>query len=86
MGDTVTADDFCWSCNRREPITRRPYQVCLECGHVYQTAGDLRRAYRREFWNGWRHWGGEPWWRLAWRLLTARASRIYFCQECTHDF
>lgn len=60
------------------------YIGCYECGHLYRTAGALRRAYRREVLRLPGH--GIPfWWRL-WRALTIRASQITFCQQCIHDF
>lgn len=67
------------------------YIACMECRHVYRRARDLRRAYRRElrlmWWDipdGWRPYVLRlRWWR---NYLTARASRIDFCQYCTHDF
>jgi len=65
---------------------RSPYRVCFECGHVYPTSRDLRRIYRRKFWQMSR---GMPWRRQLWRLrrvMTVRASQISFCQYCIHDF
>lgn len=64
------------------------YRICGECGHVYPTGGSLKRAYRRELWSGWRTaYQPRPalWW-VLWRLLTIRASAIFFCQACIHDF
>ncbi|GAA4439665.1 hypothetical protein [Phytohabitans houttuyneae] len=40
--------NHCFSCQRDEPAVRA-YVVCGECGHVYRTARELRRACRREF-------------------------------------
>lgn len=70
------------------------YLGCFECGHLYRTAGDLRRRYRQQLrdmipppalrWGRlqlwWFHWLPQlwPWW--------PRIQRIYFCQECAHDF
>lgn len=66
----------------------RAYQVCLECGHVYRTAGALRRDYRREYWRvaSDDQFGREPLWRRLRRVATVRASRVSFCQHCVHDF
>lgn len=52
------------------------YQVCYECAAEYPTARALRRAYRK---------GGAA---LPgrFRRLFVRASRVYFCPECLHDF
>lgn len=60
------------------------YITCGECGHLYRTARELRRAYRRQVLGG-RSWGVPLSWRL-WKALTARARSIYFCQMCIHDF
>lgn len=40
-------DVHCYSCNEDEDGPA--YIACGECGHLYRTAGELRRAYRREF-------------------------------------
>lgn len=91
-------DDWCYSCWQSEPLNgKRPYNICGECGHVYWTARQLRRAYRRTLAARMpdqphrRRWFGyDPfdltWAQLAWYSITARASRIYHCQECAHDF
>jgi hypothetical protein len=69
------------------------YLACLECGHMYRTAGELRRAYRAALWRTWhdhrRLFGPDFGSGLAatlWRMATVRASKIYFCQHCLHDF
>lgn len=59
------------------------YIICGECGHLYRTARDLRRAWRREVLRPGFH---VPLWRRLWRAATIRARKIYFCQECIHDF
>lgn len=61
------------------------YIWCFECGHVYRTAGDLRRAYRRQYWETSKHFG-DPVWRRLWRVAAIRVKNIHFCQECIHDF
>lgn len=74
-------DVHCHSCNVDEP--GYGFIRCAECGHLYRTAGELRRAYRT------RLAGpalGVPRWRRLWRALSIRASDISFCQECIHDF
>ncbi len=68
-----------------EPSRPGDYLVCGECFHVYRTAGELRRAYRREFWRVSRRFG-DAWVLRVWRVLTIRAKKIYFCQFCIHDF
>lgn len=78
------APDHCHWHSVDEPGTG--YILCGECGHLYRTASELRRAYRREVMRGPRYFSGPPWWCRAWRALTIRASKIYFCQECIHDF
>jgi hypothetical protein len=64
------------------------YLRCFECGHLYRTKGELRRRYRQELRNAYHDGPLERWdWlRLRWWLLTVRASRVTFCQECSHDF
>ena len=77
---------------------RGAYIACGECGHVYLTARSLRQAYRRmlrEITKQPRMEGGyvlslplrmHSWYRRGWSRLTLRASRIYWCPECAHDF
>jgi len=83
----------CHSCGVDELVDGSEYVVCGECFHCYRTRRDLRRAYRREASRG---RGSMPWLRgngfgtrfgaLRRRVLVPRASRIYGCQECGHDF
>ena len=57
------------------------YIVCGECQHVYQSPRALRKAWRRtgrEI-DGWRRW-------LHPIHLMTPARRIFFCQECLHDW
>jgi hypothetical protein len=82
----------CRSHNIDEPVVGMRYILCGECGHLYPTAGSLRRAYRRRLRqdpprphlrdNAY-NYGLYHWLRL---YLSVRASRITFCQECSHDF
>lgn len=62
---------------------RRGYRWCIECGHVYWTARELRRLYRRSYW---RVDAEAPLWLRLWTVVSVRASRIGFCQYCPHDF
>lgn len=65
------------------------WQYCYECEQEYPTARSLRKAYRRQFWEATgvkTYWPRMPWLQRLWRVLTIRARRIYFCQECIHDF
>jgi hypothetical protein len=88
----------CYSCGVDE--RGDAWEWCLECGHGYRTAKDLVRAYRREMWKLIKR-GALPPHRQRlfrgnefepslveslWRLLTIRAEKINFCQECHHDF
>lgn len=41
-------DVHCYSCNDDED-EGYAYLICGECGHRYRTAGELRRAYRGQF-------------------------------------
>lgn len=85
----------CHSCGIDE-LAHGAYQVCGECGHVYPTARSLRRAYRRVVWEMIRNplsgtrWFTNDWatgrFRQTFAMLTVRASKIYFCQLCIHDF
>ena len=58
--------------------------VRFECGHVYRTAGQLRRDFRREYWRATGRWSkplGEAGFgpslpRRLWQLLTVRAEGI----------
>lgn len=79
-----------------EPWPDRFYIRCFECGHVYNTPDDLRRAYRREIEGIERSYLNNP--TGAWffglleecphidPLVVPPTEEIYFCQECTHDF
>lgn len=78
----LCVDYHCYSHGVDEP--GEGYIGCYECGHLYRTARDLRRAYRRQVMRG--PMFGMSKWRCRWRALTVRASKIYFCQECIHDF
>ena len=85
-------DAHCFWHEVDEPV-EGSYIQCFECGHVYRTAGQLRRAYRQEYWritnpaNPFGLKGFEVSLRARlWRILTVRVADIYFCQECTHDF
>lgn len=75
----------CYSCGVDERV-ENAYIYCYECGHVYRTAGALRRAYRREYWRMSGVFDPVPVWRRVWRVLTVRVKDIFFCQECIHDF
>jgi hypothetical protein len=88
--------EHCYSCGVDE-ASGHAYRVCFECGHVYPTARALRKAYRRVRWEilrnpgiGGRAWFSNEWQtgtlRQVWTTLTVRASKIYFCQLCIHDF
>ena len=74
-----------------EPEQPGDYQTCGECGHIYRTAGELRRAHLRSVWQYVRRPGplsGRP--RDRWGYLV-RAIRLpvrdqCFCPLCGHDF
>jgi hypothetical protein len=84
----------CHWCNVDEP--GEGYIVCPECFHLYRTAGELRREYRRQRWKLHRRWlarerrgtafAPEPTWKVVWAIITVRAKKITFCQHCIHDF
>lgn len=83
---TACADVHCFAHNVDEP--QPGWLVCFECGHVYPTPRALRRDYRRAFWRAARddRFDRLPVWRRVWRVLIVRASRVYFCQHCLHNF
>lgn len=94
--ETVACQDkHCCSCGVDE-AAENPYVICGECGHVYKTAGSLRRAYRREVWGNLAGasfkvpWFGNDFangrFESLWMIVSVRASKVYFCQECIHDF
>ncbi|HEU4422104.1 MAG TPA: hypothetical protein VFR67_06135 [Pilimelia sp.] len=76
------------------------YLTCPECGHLYRTPSELRRAYLRESWRTLRYeWSTDP--RVGpltrWAVrrdalicavggLFRPAGRISFCQYCLVDF
>ena len=79
----------------------RGHRRCFECKHLFRTAGELRRTFRRKIicedrrlwqlpWIG--DWWSKlsvlppPWWWAAWRCVTLRVRDIYFCPWCVHDF
>lgn len=93
------SDVHCYSCDEDEDGPA--YIICAQCGHLYRTAGELRRAYRRQFYRMARKPpefsftqeesraidpGPIPLRRVLWELATIRAKHIHFCQHCTHDF
>lgn len=85
--DSDCTDTHCYSCHVDEHFTG--YITCPECFHTYRTAGELRRAYRRELIHLHRTRPGfeDPsWWQVLWKAATIRAKNIYFCQHCIHDF
>lgn len=87
MSEQHEPSDQCWglhcySCHVDEPA-EPSFLICGECGHVYRTARELRRAYRRQL--VLTKMFGVPWRSIIARALTARARRILFCQHCTHD-
>lgn len=67
-------DDWCYSCNRSEPIPEAgAYLVCGECFHCFDTADDLMAAVRK----------------MAAEIgvqAPASADEVYFCPLCAHDF
>lgn len=76
----------CWIHHIDEPGDGA-YRICGECFHAYPTARAMRRDYRHASRQAEFHLpSGTSWWRRAWRLATVRASRITFCQHCTHSF
>jgi hypothetical protein len=72
LGDLV-ADTYCHVHDEMEFRVRKPYLICFECGHVYNTTTDLEEDYvlnapDKE------------------RAANQRANEIFFCPNCLHDF
>jgi hypothetical protein len=59
--------------NADEPA-KGTYRTCQECGHVYQSADDLIKAWAEQ----WKS-SGEPW-------AIASAENIPCCAFCAHDW
>lgn len=89
---------WCWCHHVYEPVPKRVFVVCYECGHVW-TKRTLKRAYRRAVIKKPDYevrsllnphyeddFAGPSWAMVLWRVLTVRAEDIFFCQECIHDF
>jgi hypothetical protein len=85
----VTDTSFCWVHYVHEPVPADVYRICFECKHVYPTAQSLVDAWNREVerincerpiedFDG----PAEP----IPRLTVDQVDRIFFCQECIHDF
>ncbi|RKR92842.1 hypothetical protein BDK92_7324 [Micromonospora pisi] len=43
-------DEHCWE-HHVDETADKFYIVCIECGHVYRTGWELRRAYLRQHWS-----------------------------------
>lgn len=80
-----------------EPIVGDVYRVCLECGHVYNTAKELKKAYRKNnscSWKELRCMKRELNMtlmdcvkdKLSIKKFIIPADEIFFCQYCIHDF
>lgn len=81
IGDTLMATSHCSIHEKDEEMVAEPYQVCFECGHVYNTAEELVAAYEemvKELIK--RDNEGGPF------MPIKKAHEISFCQECMHDF
>jgi hypothetical protein len=89
----------CWVHHRSEKITKRTYIVCFECGHVYTRfglwrawvrSGKIVRNFDKKYpppytaaVNRMTYWDSCKFW---WHRWFMRPSKIFFCQECIHDF
>ena len=65
-----------------EVMLPNPYQVCFECKHVYNTPQDLEAAYTDTVREMNKHREREEPFAPEYKP----ADKIYFCQECIHDF
>ncbi|WP_344952434.1 hypothetical protein [Actinomadura miaoliensis] len=59
------------------------YLRCGSCRHLFRTARQMRRAYRRAYWQA---SGDLGLLRRLWDVWTVRANRVEFCPLCAHDF
>jgi heterodisulfide reductase subunit B len=64
-----------------EEMVEEPYMVCFECGHVFNEAEDLVKAYEEmvEDLKKRDNEGGHF-------MPKYEAARIFFCPHCLHDF
>jgi hypothetical protein len=88
-------ESYCYCHNTNEVCAEKHvYIVCFECGHIW-TKRTLLKAYHRQsklsdtvidptgLFGPVSRWSQVRYWFHRW---TMRPSRIYFCQECIHDF
>lgn len=85
-------DKHCFIHQEDEQLHPHSYQICFECNHVYQTAGELITAYNQEitkhnlrdedldFPDGWKYSDLEPLKKIY------DPNKITFCPLCLHDF
>lgn len=67
-----TCMDWCYGCERCEPVRDGDYTVCGECLHVYRTAEELWERYV----------DGAPEGTYSARSV----DDVFFCPVCMHDF
>jgi hypothetical protein len=75
MGDLALLPVWCSWHRAHEPRTRRTFRVCMECGHVYETAADLEREFAVL--------GTEIHPAV---LVRRRVELVTFCPLCLHDW
>lgn len=75
-GPPEPGPDWCYSCNRSEPIPEGAYLVCRECFHCWPTVDDFTADVLRML----DELGGLS----REHLVTAEAWP--FCPLCGHDF
>lgn len=68
-------ESSCAICNKIEPVTDETYEVCFECGHVYETEQDLidteyetAQSYEDQ------------------AIPKQKGIDILYCPLCLHDF
>lgn len=75
------AGSYCSTHEQTEELADEPYQLCPECGHVYNTAEELLADYEK----------------LVQELIKLdneggpfmpkyKPHEIFFCPGCSHDF
>ncbi|GII83340.1 hypothetical protein Ssi03_13300 [Sphaerisporangium siamense] len=76
----MPSPDYCYSCGRDEPVPPSGvYIICIECGHVYETADDLLHLYNEQIIAENR---AHPEWAMP---LAIDPDNIGCCALCLHD-
>lgn len=77
-------DDYCYSCNRHEPIPPEYYRMCHECFHVYVTEKELVDEHNALLRNLGATVAGLV--SLEKPLFIKAGIDVWTCPKCIHDF